>query len=101
MKNIIILSLLLFATISLSAQEYGHETWKFDEEITMNQNFKDISQIISSEFPEAYKDFMEISFIRVGTSTDVGTASFLIPTIKLKNINSAEMTKRIKNMSSV
>jgi hypothetical protein len=90
MKNIIAFTIVLFSTLNVFAQG--------NEEVKVDISFNDIAQIVSSEFPEAYKDFMEISFIRQGKTASPGTASFLIPTAKLSKINSNEIIRRIKTI---
>ena len=98
MKRLIVSALFISLFLNLQAQETESANWRFDEELTMNWSFKDLSQIILSEFPEAYPDLMEISFIRSDTEAYPGTASFLIPTAKLKQIEAAQIKQRIKNI---
>lgn len=98
MKRLIVSALFISLFFNLNAQETEPADWQFDEELTMNWSFKDLSQIILSEFPEAYPDLMEISFIREDTGAYPGTASFLIPTAKLKQIEAAQIKQRIKNI---
>ena len=98
MKKLIVLAFFSLLFLKLFAQENELKEWQFDEELNMNWSYKDLSQIIQSEFPEAYLEFMEISFIRLSKQIDPGTASFLIPTIKLKEITAEEFQKRIDNI---
>jgi len=77
---------------SLSIDKEG---WRSDTDFIMNWSFIDVSQIVLSEFPEAYEDLMNVSFIRIDERISPVTAEFLIPTIALNEIDSLEIRRRI------
>ena len=64
----------------------------------MRWSFNEINQIILSEFPEAYEDFLDITFQKVNDRIEPVKATFLIPTAKMTTIDSSLLQERLERI---
>ncbi len=92
-----IISCLLFSCTSNKSLSNTEKT-KSESKLSQKWQYEELAKIISSEFPEAYVDFMEISFSQVNNSISPETASFLIPTAKMNKLKASELEKRLDNI---
>jgi len=100
MKNIkkitcILFLISLFSCSSNRPVTEVNSNTKKTSTITQNWNYEELATIILSEFPEAYSDFMEISFERTNSTINPKTATFLIPSAKMTKLNAAIFEKRL------
>lgn len=100
MKNMkqITCTLLLISFFSCSSNRSLTEVKsdiKKSNALTQNWNYEELATIILTEFPEAYSDFMEISFERTNSTVNPKTATFLIPSAKMTKLNAAIFEKRL------
>ena len=69
-----------------------------DSTLVSYWTFSQLYQIVLSEFPEAYDNFVDITFSG-GPTVTPETISFLIPTVKLSEIDSVELQYRFDRVS--
>jgi hypothetical protein len=72
-----IYAFLILIPLSVLLGSYTPDT-KIDQEPKMPWSFKQLNNIILSEFPEAYEDFINITFERIDEYINPVSATFLI-----------------------
>lgn len=72
---------------------------ELEEELSSYWTYSMLFQVVMSEFPEAYEDFVEISYEKVEDRVNPDVMSFVIPTKKLEEIDSSDIEMRFERVA--